>query len=173
MLGVELPNKPAPPRDLLDRAAQALAQAARRRSLRRPLLLAVDARRDRRRHRQRVRRPRPRPGEQPRVPRHVRARARARLPRAVGSVKVLRQWAGCYDLTPDANPIVGQVDEVERLLPACGFMGHGFMMAPVVGKLIAQHVAEGGDGTAFPMLDRWNLRRFAEGRLLSEAMIIG
>lgn len=88
----------------------------------------------------------------------------------LGSVKVLRQWAGCYDLTPDQNPIIGEVDEVENFYQASGFMGHGFMMAPVMGKLIAQHIAE---GTSPPMFERWNLRRFKEGRLLSEAMIIG
>jgi sarcosine oxidase, subunit beta len=88
----------------------------------------------------------------------------------LGSVKVLRQWAGCYDLTPDANPIVGEVDEVERFFQVSGFMGHGFMMAPVMGKLMAQHIVA---GTALPMFERWNLRRFKEGKLLSEAMIIG
>lgn len=88
----------------------------------------------------------------------------------LGSVKVLRQWAGCYDLTPDANPIVGEVDEIEGFYQASGFMGHGFMMAPVMGRLIAQHLAE---HTELPMFDRWNLRRFKEGRLLSESMIIG
>jgi heterotetrameric sarcosine oxidase beta subunit len=88
----------------------------------------------------------------------------------LGSVKVLRQWAGCYDLTPDANPIVGEVDEISGFYQASGFMGHGFMMAPVMGRLIAQHIAEGTD---LPMFERWNLRRFKEGRLLSESMIIG
>jgi sarcosine oxidase subunit beta len=88
----------------------------------------------------------------------------------LGKVKVLRQWAGCYDVTPDANPIVGSVDAVEHFYQASGFMGHGFMMAPVMGKLIAEHIAR---GTHLPMFERWNLRRFAEGKLLSEAMIIG
>jgi sarcosine oxidase subunit beta len=88
----------------------------------------------------------------------------------LGSVKVLRQWAGCYDLTPDANPIVGEVDDVDGFYQASGFMGHGFMMAPVMGRLLAQHIAE---ETTLPMFERWNLRRFKEGRLLSEAMIIG
>jgi sarcosine oxidase subunit beta len=85
-------------------------------------------------------------------------------------VKVLRQWAGCYDLTPDANPIVGPIDDVEHFYQASGFMGHGFMMAPIVGKLLAQLVA--ADSTN-ALLERWNLRRFKEGKLLSEAMIIG
>jgi sarcosine oxidase, subunit beta len=88
----------------------------------------------------------------------------------LGSVKVLRQWAGCYDLTPDANPIVGEVDGVREFYQASGFMGHGFMMAPVMGKLLAQHIAE---RTELPMFERWNLRRFKEGKLLSESMIIG
>lgn len=88
----------------------------------------------------------------------------------LGRVKVLRQWAGCYDLTPDANPIVGPVDEVEEFYQASGFMGHGFMMAPVLGKLLAEHIA---DGTNLPLFERWNLRRFAQGKLLTETMIIG
>jgi sarcosine oxidase subunit beta len=97
-------------------------------------------------------------------------RALTRTCPVLGAVKVLRQWAGCYDLTPDQSPIVGQVDEVEEFYQASGFMGHGFMMAPVMGKLIAQHIAEGTD---LPMFERWNLRRFKEGRLLGESMIIG
>lgn len=88
----------------------------------------------------------------------------------LGKVKVLRQWSGCYDVTPDSNPIVGGVDEVEHFYQASGFMGHGFMMAPVMGKLIAEHIAQ---STHLPMFDRWALRRFKEGNLLSEGMIIG
>lgn len=91
----------------------------------------------------------------------------------LAKVKVLRQWSGCYDLTPDANPIVGAVDEIEHFYQASGFMGHGFMMAPVVGKLIAEHIAKGDDAPDLPMFERWNLRRFKEGKLLSESMIIG
>lgn len=97
-------------------------------------------------------------------------RALTRCCPVLSRVKVLRQWAGCYDLTPDQSPIVGQVDGVDDFFQASGFMGHGFMMAPVIGKLLAQHIAEGSD---LPMFDRWSLRRFAEGRLLGENMIIG
>jgi sarcosine oxidase subunit beta len=88
----------------------------------------------------------------------------------LGQVKVLRQWSGFYDITPDANPIVGPVDAVEHFYQASGFMGHGFMMAPIVGKLVAEQIAK---GESTEVIDRWNLRRFAEGKLLSEAMIIG
>jgi sarcosine oxidase, subunit beta len=88
----------------------------------------------------------------------------------LGEVKVLRQWSGCYDVTPDSNPIVGGVDSVEHFYQASGFMGHGFMMAPVIGKLIAEHIVH---VTHLPMFERWNLRRFAQGKLLTESMILG
>ncbi len=91
------------------------------------------------------------------------------IPR-LARVKVLRQWAGCYDLTPDQNPIVGRVGEPENLTLACGFMGHGFMMAPVMGRLIAEHVRTGETSELFAA---WSLERYRTGKLLHETMIIG
>ncbi len=101
------------------------------------------------------------------------ARSLVRACPILGRVKVLRQWAGCYDLTPDANPIAGPVDGVDQFYQASGFMGHGFMMAPAFGKLLAGVVVEGSAAARDPVVERWNLRRFKEGRLLSEGMIIG
>jgi sarcosine oxidase subunit beta len=97
------------------------------------------------------------------------ARSIVRVCPVLGPVKVLRQWAGCYDITPDANPIVGAVEGVDDFYQASGFMGHGFMMAPFVGKRLADVIA----GDPVPDFDRWNLRRFKEGKLLAEGMIIG
>jgi glycine/D-amino acid oxidase-like deaminating enzyme len=91
------------------------------------------------------------------------ARSRVRTCPVLGRVKELRQWTGCYDLTPHANPMVGTVAEVEHFCQASGFMGHGLMMAPIIGKLIAELV---NDGTIAPLLERWNIRRFAGGKLL-------
>ena len=88
----------------------------------------------------------------------------------LGSARVLRQWAGLYDITPDANPIVGSVDGVDGFFLACGFMGHGFMMAPVIGKLMAELISGKSSPAVF---EPWNFRRFAEGKLLREGMIIG
>ncbi len=89
---------------------------------------------------------------------------------SLAKVKVLRQWAGCYDLTPDQNPIVGPIDEIDGFWQASGFMGHGFMMAPIVGKLLAKAIAT---GKPEPRFEPWHLRRFREGKLLSESMILG
>jgi sarcosine oxidase subunit beta len=99
----------------------------------------------------------------------------------LGRVKVLRQWAGCYDLTPDGSPIVGPVKAVEDFYQASGFMGHGFMMAPVVGRLLAGVVAGAPADPKFgDVLARWTLGRFEEGvpgevpkPASSEKMIIG
>jgi sarcosine oxidase subunit beta len=98
------------------------------------------------------------------------SRALLRTCPLLGEVKILRQWAGLYDISPDANPIVGKVDALPGFYLVSGFMGHGFMIAPVIGRLMAEHIATGAD---LPALERWNLRRFESGQLLSEGMIIG
>jgi heterotetrameric sarcosine oxidase beta subunit len=98
------------------------------------------------------------------------AKALTRACPQLGAVRILRQWAGLYDISPDANPIIGPVDKVDGFFLASGFMGHGFMMAPVVGQRVAACIARGTRGELF---ERWSLNRFATGRLLKEGMIIG
>lgn len=88
----------------------------------------------------------------------------------LSSLKIQRQWAGLYDLSPDHAPIVGPVDEVPGFYLASGFMGHGFMMAPAVGKRLARLLATGETPEPF---GAWAHRRFKAGTTLSEAMIIG
>lgn len=93
----------------------------------------------------------------------------ALVPRFAG-VKVVRQWAGPYDVSPDGYPILGEPAEVPGFFLCCGFVGHGFMMAPV----IAQHYAELLCGGArHPIFERCRLSRFAEGTADREEMIIG
>lgn len=91
------------------------------------------------------------------------------MPR-LGNIKVVRQWAGPYDLTRDGNPICGEVPGVPGFFVCCGFMGHGFMMAPVVARHYALFLR--GEAT-HPLFHKWRLSRFAEGDLESEHMIIG
>jgi len=98
------------------------------------------------------------------------ARSLTKLMPTLGHVRVLRQWAGCYDITPDGNPLVGEVDEMEGLYLTSGFMGHGFMMAPIMGELLARYLLFDEEKDLF---ERWNLRRYREGNLLSETMILG
>jgi sarcosine oxidase subunit beta len=97
------------------------------------------------------------------------ARALSELMPQVGAVKLLRQWAGCYDVTPDHSPVLGETPGVAGLLQLSGFVGHGFMMAPAMGRRMAAWMG----GAQDEIFERFNLRRFAEGRLIHETFIIG
>jgi sarcosine oxidase subunit beta len=63
-----------------------------------------------------------------------------RYPAAAGT-RIARAWAGLYDMTPDAHPIVGRI--AEGVYGACGFSGHGFMQSPAVGAALAELILEG------------------------------
>ncbi len=60
----------------------------------------------------------------------------------LGEVKVLRQWAGSYEMTPDGNPIVSET-EIDGFYVVAGMCGHGFMLAPAIGKLFAEKIVQG------------------------------
>ena len=66
--------------------------------------------------------------------------------------------------------IVGRVDALDGFVLLCGFMGHGFMIAPIMARLTARHIVAGEERELF---DLWNLRRFKQGQLLKESMILG
>ncbi|MGZ6131945.1 MAG: FAD-dependent oxidoreductase [Myxococcaceae bacterium] len=91
------------------------------------------------------------------------------IPR-LGQIKVLRQWAGCYDVTPDNNPILGRTPGLPNMLQMSGFVGHGFMMAPAVAERMAAWMATGESDELFT---RYTLDRFARGDVERETMIIG
>jgi sarcosine oxidase, subunit beta len=78
----------------------------------------------------------------------------------LGDIKVLRQWAGPYDMSPDGNPILGEPADRPGFFLACGFVGHGFMMAPIVSELYAEWLTGGARHEIF---DMYTLTRFAGG----------
>lgn len=53
-------------------------------------------------------------------------------------VKIVRTWAGWADISVDGIPVISHVEEVPGLIAACGFTGHGFGIAPIVGLLLSQ-----------------------------------
>lgn len=57
--------------------------------------------------------------------------------------EINRGWAGLYTISPDSNPILGRIPELENFICAIGFSGHGFMHSPAVGIAIAELIAEG------------------------------
>jgi len=88
---------------------------------------------------------------------------------AFKNLNIVRQWAGFYDVTPDAQPILGYTEGVDTLIQANGYSGHGFMVAPKVTELIAELIVDGK--TSLP-IDELNLKRF-EGETVGEAYVVG
>lgn len=84
-------------------------------------------------------------------------------------VRVIRQWAGLYDITPDAHPIIGGVVGLDGYYVATGFSGHGFMISPVTGELISELVL--GRRPSFPV-ERLGLERFERGDLNVEPAVV-
>jgi len=56
-------------------------------------------------------------------------------------------WAGLYEVTPDAHPIIGPVSQLEGYVVVTGFSGHGFMHGPIAGLLTAEIVLDGRAST--------------------------
>jgi sarcosine oxidase subunit beta len=99
------------------------------------------------------------------------ARSLVRLCPVLGDVKVLRQWAGPYDMTPDGNPLVGTPPGLDRFFLASGFSGNGFMMAPIIGKLYGEWLTGGPRHDVF---ERYTLDRFDRpGGVERETLYIG
>ena len=74
-------------------------------------------------------------------------------------------YAGCYDATPDWNPVISRTD-IDGLIVAAGFSGHGFKIAPAVGRLVADLVIDGRSSDPRIPESDFRLSRFAEGDLL-------
>ncbi len=89
-----------------------------------------------------------------------------RYPPAAG-VGVARAWAGLYDMTPDAHPIIGWVSD--GVYAACGFSGHGFMQAPAVGAAVADELLTGR--SSFD-LSPYRLERFEGGAVFPETLVL-
>jgi len=86
------------------------------------------------------------------------------------SVNIVRQWAGLYEMTPDAHHILGPIDEVPGLYIAAGGSGHGFMFGPVVGELMAEWIL--GETLSYD-ITRLNYQRFQKGELVREPAVVG
>ncbi len=60
----------------------------------------------------------------------------------LANCRVRRTWRGTYPMTPDGNPILGEVEGIEGFLLATGACGQGFMLGPGVGQLLT-HLVQG------------------------------
>jgi sarcosine oxidase subunit beta len=95
-----------------------------------------------------------------------RARLAHRFPPAADAA-VFRAWAGLYDMTPDAHPVIGWA--VDGVYVACGFSGHGFMQSPAVGCAVAHELL---DQPPPVDLAPYRLERFADGSIAAEHVFL-
>ncbi len=87
----------------------------------------------------------------------------------IAKLRVVRQWAGLYSMSPDRQPVYGKAEGMENLYLAVGFSGHGFMFGPVTGIGMSELIL----GLP-PTVDVSPLTttRFAEGRLYREPAVV-
>ena len=84
----------------------------------------------------------------------------SRVP-AFEALRCTRSWAGHYDMnTIDQNVIIGLHPEVDNLLFANGFSGHGMQQSPAVGRALSELIVHGHYQTL-------NLARLGWERILS------
>ncbi len=90
-------------------------------------------------------------------------------PRA-SRVRMMRQWGGMYDVTPDHRPILGGVPGLDGYYHICGFSGHGFMLGPVTGRRMAQFITT---GRTDEIINNLSLDRFERGDIQTDAFVVG
>ncbi|MFO7815591.1 MAG: FAD-binding oxidoreductase [Halanaerobiales bacterium] len=83
-------------------------------------------------------------------------------------IRVIRQWAGLYNITPDAQPILDEATDLEGFFMAVGFSGHGFMIAPITGILMSEMIL----GEELSIDIELDLERFESGRLILEPSVV-
>jgi sarcosine oxidase subunit beta len=97
------------------------------------------------------------------------AEAVERMP-LLADAGLLSRWAGLYEVTPDAHPILGRIPTVEGFYVMAGFSGHGFMHGPIAGKLMAEEIVDGKASTVD--IDPFRYDRFLVGELDPEYNVI-
>ena len=86
----------------------------------------------------------------------------------LSNLRVVRQWAGLYNVTPDAQPILDKANNVDDFYIAAGFSGHGFMIAPMTGIYMSELIL--GEEPSIEL--ELNLQRFDKGNLILEPSVV-
>ncbi len=84
-------------------------------------------------------------------------------------LKLMRQWAGRVDITPDTSPLMG-LTPIAGLFINCGWGTGGYKAIPAGGDTMAHTVAT---GTPHPLIAPFRLDRFATGALVDEGAAAG
>ena len=82
----------------------------------------------------------------------------------IAEMRLLRQWAGLCDMTPDYSPVMG-FTSVEGFLVDVGWGTYGFKAGPVSGETMAETIAT---GKTAELIKSFNIERFSTGELVGE-----
>jgi len=88
---------------------------------------------------------------------------------ALRNLRVVRQWGGLYDMTPDRSPIINEAESAEGFITISGFSGRGFMVAPRTAILVANHLTGQDDSIDIKL---FSANRFITGDLLLEPSVV-
>ncbi len=83
----------------------------------------------------------------------------------IAGAKMLRQWTGLCDMSPDYAPVMGEVPGIKGFIVTCGWGTWGFKAAPVAGKRMAELIATGKTPA---QIEPFSITRFDDGRLVNE-----
>lgn len=87
----------------------------------------------------------------------------------IGDIRVIRQWGGLYNMSPDHQPIISDTKDLPGFYMACGFSGHGFMLAPMTGLLLAEIIL--GLTPSMPIEDL-SIERFEGKEIKKEKSVV-
>ncbi|HEY2164699.1 MAG TPA: FAD-binding oxidoreductase, partial [Gemmatimonadaceae bacterium] len=96
-------------------------------------------------------------------------RAIERMP-LLADAEIAAEWAGLYEVTPDDQPILGALPEIEGLFVCAGFSGHGLMHGPAAGMLMAEEILDGRATTID--IDPLRIARFSTGGVVGEYNVV-
>jgi glycine/D-amino acid oxidase-like deaminating enzyme len=95
----------------------------------------------------------------------VQARVERRFP-AFAGMRLLEGYAALYDVTPDWYPLVGPRSGIDGYVDLCGGSGHGFKIAPAIGRELAEWLVSGKAADDFEQLSH---DRIDQGRLFVQS----
>ena len=94
--------------------------------------------------------------------------AMRRLP-ALADASISHAWAGLYEMSPDANPLIGPAPGVTGMFLINGFSGHGFQHSPAAGRILADVITGRDPGMD---LTPFSPARFAAGNAVGERYVV-
>lgn len=98
----------------------------------------------------------------------VTAAALERVP-VLKQAEILRGWGGLYAMTPDENPIIGEIPGIKGFFCATGFSGHGFQHGPAVGRILSELILD--RNTSFN-ISPFNYDRFKKCKKTTELITV-